>query len=140
LLAQIGFTHKDFIIGHKLDWNIVYMGINEYNEIKDKLPGHLSVINEERVIINYTPLSAEFPNGQRATAKTKCSNLYLAGEVVKTKFPLATMELACESGYHVANAILNKKIPVPDNSILPFRLLRKILPWKTIDDYLKIDS
>jgi uncharacterized protein with NAD-binding domain and iron-sulfur cluster len=139
-LTQMNFNESNLIIGHNLDWNIQYMSSDEYLRTSDSLAGHLSnTLDNGDVIINYSPLSVDFPNSVKSSVTTPINNLYLAGEYVKTKFPLATMELACESGYRASQSLLSKygiNINVPDNSILPFGWLRFFFPWRTIDDYL----
>jgi hypothetical protein len=136
----MNFNESNLIIGHNLDWNIQYMSSDEYLRTSDSLAGHLSnTLDNGDVIINYSPLSVDFPNSVKSSVTTPINNLYLAGEYVKTKFPLATMELACESGYRASQSLLSKygiNINVPDNSILPFGWLRFFFPWRTIDDYL----
>ncbi len=60
--------------------------------------------NDEPLFINLRGLT-----NLRPTARTRISNMFLAGDYIRTNTNLATMESACESGKRAVNAILDRE-------------------------------
>ena len=73
------------------------------------------------------------------TSKTKLKNLYVTGEFVDSSYYVTTMESVCETGFVACKNVLKKyniKLTMPNRPVILLQSLRKMLPWRTVDDYM----
>ncbi len=114
LLAQCGIVDKSIIIDWHLDDALQYISKDEFEKYKPSLLKSSYSQQNNNWLINSNMLFTPIPGYYSCAPQTETSlvNLYLAGEYCRTHYKVPTMEKACESGFHAANAIL-KKLNLP---------------------------